>query len=320
MNRIGLLTSGGDAPGMNAAIRATVRAGIRNGLEVYGIKKGYSGLIDNDLDILKWNDVSNIIHRGGTILHSARSEEFRSIEGRKKAARVLKSREIDGLIVIGGNGTFAGAEIFTEEHPEFKIIGIPGTIDNDLYGTDDTIGYDTAINTAMNAIDKIKDTAIAHDRVFFIEVMGRDAGYIALRSGIATGAEAVLVPEYRTDIEEIAQLLKKKKDHSSIIVVAEGDDAGGAFEIADKVKERLDAIETRVTILGHIQRGGSPTCRDRVLASRLGLEAVKAIIQGSNGVMIGEKNNKIVEVKFSASIKHTQVLNPTLMELVKTLN
>ncbi len=320
MNRIGVLTSGGDAPGMNAGLRAVVRTGIRKGLEVYGIHRGYSGLIDNDMRQLEWNDVSHIIHQGGTVLHSARSEEFRTPEGRKKAADNLRKRGIQGLIVLGGDGTFTGANFFLQEHPDFKIIGIPCTIDNDLYGIDYTIGYDTAINTAMRAIDKIKDTAIAHNRAFFVEVMGRDAGYIALRSGIATGSEAVLVPEYRTDIDKIVALLQEKKNHSSIIVVAEGDDEGGAFEIARKVRKKVPHIETRVSILGYIQRGGSPSCGDRVLASRLGMEALKALLAGKNGLMIAEHKKDIVEIDFTSAIKHTQVLNPTLMEMVRTLN
>lgn len=320
MNKIGVLTSGGDSPGMNAAIRAVVRTGIKNNLDVFGIRKGFTGLINGDMRKMEWNDVSRIIHQGGTILHSARSKEFYSPEGRKKAAKNLKKHDIQGLVVIGGDGTFTGADVFLKEHPEFSIVGLPGTIDNDLYGTDNTIGYDTAINTAMRAIDNIKDTAIAHNRVFFIEVMGRDAGYIALRSGIATGSEAVLVPEYRTNIDHIVSILNAKKDHSSIIVVAEGDDAGGAFKIAEKVRSEVGSIETRVTILGHIQRGGSPTCRDRVLASRLGLEAVKALLKGKSGVMLGELKNEIAEIAFESSTKYTQELNPTLMELVKTLN
>lgn len=320
MTRIGLLTSGGDAPGMNAAIRAIVRTAIRNDIRVFGINRGYSGLIENDIKELVWGDVSNIIHQGGTILHSARSPEFKTTAGRRKAAANLKFSGIDSLIVLGGDGTFAGAQYFMKEHKDFKVIGIPCTIDNDLYGTDYAIGYDTAINTAMQAIDRIKDTAIAHNRAFFIEVMGRDAGYIALRSGIATGAEAVLVPEYPTDIDEIVAILQERENHSSIIIVAEGDDEGGAFEIARKVREKAENLETRVSILGYIQRGGSPTCRDRVLASRLGMEAVKEIIKGTSGVMLGEMKNDIMKVDLKASIKHTESMNPTLIEMVKTLN
>ncbi len=318
--RIGLLTSGGDAPGMNAAIRAIVRTAIKNNIRVFGINRGYSGLIENDIRELVWGDVSNIIHQGGTILHSARSQDFKTEAGRRKAAANLKFSGINSLIVLGGDGTFKGAQTFLKENPEFNIIGVPCTIDNDLYGTDNAIGYDTAINTAMEAIDKIKDTAIAHNRAFFIEVMGRDAGYIALRSGIATGAEAVLVPEYPTNIDEIVSILQSRENHSSIIIVAEGDDEGGAFEIARKVREKAKDLETRVSILGYIQRGGSPTCSDRVLASRLGMEAVKEIIKGTSGKMIGEMKNDIVLIEFKASIKHAQQMNPTLIEMVKTLN
>lgn len=320
MNRLGLLTSGGDAPGMNAAIRAIVRTGHKNGFDLYGIGRGYNGLIHNDLRQLGWNDVSHIIHQGGTVLQSARSADFMTKEGRAKAAESLRKSEIEKLIVLGGEGTFTGAHVFMQEHDDIDIVGVPCTIDNDLYGTDFAIGYDTAINTAMRAIDKIKDTAIAQERAFFIEVMGRDAGYIALRSGIATGSEAVLVPEYPTDIDSLVEKLKARQNHSAIIIVAEGDDAGGAFEIAKKVKEQYPALDTRVSILGYIQRGGSPTCGDRVLASRLGMEAVKAIKRGASGVMIGEVKNDIVEIDFNASTKHTQYLNPTLIEMVNTLN
>jgi 6-phosphofructokinase 1 len=321
MKRIAVLTSGGDAPGMNAAIRAVVRTGLHFGLEVFGIYRGYDGLIKGTIKKLKRKDVSNIIQSGGTILFSARSEEFKTIEGRKKAFKSLKKHEIDGLIVIGGDGTFTGADIFQKEH-NIPIVGLPGTIDNDLYGTDFTIGYDTAINTAMEAIDNIKDTANAHDRLFFIEVMGRDAGFIALRSGIATGAEAVLIPENKTNVDELIDKLEasfRNKKTSSIVIVAEGDDAGGAFAIAEKVKAKFDHYDIRVTILGHVQRGGRPTAMERVRASKLGYEAVKALLAGHQNEMIGLINNKIAYTSFAKSIKHHQRIDPTLVELVEIL-
>ena len=291
MKKIAVFTSGGDAPGMNACIRAVVRTALHKGIEVVGIYRGYNGIISGDFKKMDAHSVSNIIQLGGTILHSARSDEFRTKEGRQKAYDNLKNEGIDGVVAIGGDGTFTGANVFMKEFPDIAFVGVPGTIDNDLYGTDYTIGYDTAINTAMNAIDNIKDTANAHDRIFFIEVMGRDAGFIALRSGIASGAEAVLVPESKTNLEELLAMLESNvanKKNSSIIIVAEGDDAGGAFDIAKYVKSKTDNYDIRVTILGHTQRGGRPTCMERVLASRLGLEAVKALLAGKKGVMIGQ--------------------------------
>lgn len=321
MKRIGVLTSGGDAPGMNAAIRAVVRTAIHHDIEVFGIYRGYDGLMKGNIKQLMREDVSNIIQLGGTILFSARSEEFRTVAGRQQAYDCLREHGIDGLVAIGGDGTFTGAHVFQQEH-DFPIVGLPGTIDNDLYGTDFTIGYDTAINTAMRAIDNIKDTANAHDRLFFVEVMGRDAGFIALRSGIATGAEAVLIPEYKTDADELIsklQEMRELKKTSSIVVVAEGDDAGGAFSIAEKVKAKFDYYDIRVTILGHIQRGGQPTAMERVRASKLGHEAVRALLNGHRNEMIGLVNNKITYTSFSKSIKHHQKINPTLMELVEIL-
>lgn len=306
---------------MNAAIRAVVRTGLHMDIEVYGVYRGYEGLITGDIQQLFSHDVSNILQRGGTILHSARSQSFKTVEGRSRAYEHLISRGIEGLIVIGGDGTFTGANIFQQEH-QFPIVGLPGTIDNDLYGTDYTIGYDTAINTAMQAIDKIKDTADAHNRLFFVEVMGRDAGFIALRTGIATGAEAVLVPETITTTEALVASLEEdyaNNKTSGIVVVAEGDESGGAMKIAEEVKSRLKHYEIRVTILGHIQRGGSPTCMERVRASKMGYEAVKALVNGQSGVMVGIMSHEIVYTPFEKSIKHHHSLSPGLLELVQVL-
>jgi len=295
MKRVGVLTSGGDAPGMNACLRAVVRTGIYNKLEVIGIQRGYAGLLEGDMTEMNLSSVSNIIQRGGTIIKTARSEEFKTYEGREKAVEILDKAGIDGLIVIGGDGTFRGAY---ELHQiwDKQIIGVPGTIDNDVYGTDWTIGYDTAVNTALDAIDKIRDTAASHERLFFVEVMGRYAGFIALEVGIAGGAEEILIPETRTDLNRIAEELaigRARGKTSSIIVVAEGDEAGGAFNIARKVKE-ISGIDYRVVVLGHIQRGGSPTAKDRVLASKLGAAAIEAILQGETNKMVGEIGGKIV--------------------------
>lgn len=323
MKKIAVFTSGGDAPGMNACIRATVRTALHQGLEVFGIYRGYAGMIRGDIKPLQSRDVSNIIQLGGTILHSARSEKFRTPEGRAQANAQLQKHGIEGVVAIGGDGTFTGARIFMEEYPTIPFVGVPGTIDNDLFGTDFTIGYDTAINTAMNAIDNIKDTAGAHDRLFFVEVMGRDAGFIALRSGIATGAEAVLIPESKTNIEELIKTLKsnyQNKKSSSIVVVAEGDDAGGAFDIANQVKEVVSEYDIRVTILGHVQRGGRPTCMERVRASRLGMEAVRALLDGKSGVMVGQIHNDIVYTPFEQAIKDSSLgVNPILEEMVTIL-
>ena len=282
ITKIGVMTSGGDSPGMNAAIRAVVRTAIFCGLDVYGIYRGYEGLIDNHIEQMYSHSVSNIIQRGGTILKTARSKRFMEYQGRLQAFNNLKEHNIDALVAIGGNGTFTGASVFNKEF-DFPIIGLPGTIDNDLFGTDSTIGYDTAINTVVEAADKIRDTATSHERLFFLEVMGRDAGFIALRSGIACGAEFILVPETTTYIDNLARLLRhdwRKNKTSGIVIVAEGDDMGGAYEVAKKVKEKIPEIDTRVTILGHIQRGGSPSAYDRVLASSLGFLAVKGLLDG----------------------------------------
>ena len=323
MKRIAVFTSGGDSPGMNACIRAVTRTGIAKGLEVFGIRSGYEGMIEDDIFPLEKHAVSNIIQLGGTILQSARSKSFLTPEGRKKAYDNLKKHGIEGVVAIGGDGTFRGAHVFMQEHPDMAMIGIPGTIDNDLSGTDFTIGYDTAINTAMNAIDNIKDTANAHNRLFFVEVMGRDAGFIALSSAIATGAEAVLIPESKTDIRKLVGVLKdnyQNKKRSSIIVVAEGDEAGGAFDIAKYVKIECPEFDIRVTVLGHIQRGGRPTCNERVLASRLGMEAVKALLAGKKDVMVGEVNKEIAYTPFEHATKQHQGINPALLEMVELLS
>lgn len=322
MKKIGVFTSGGDSPGMNAAIRAVVRSAVYHNIEVVGIRRAYDGMISGDFISLASQDVSGIIQRGGTILKSARSANFKTAEGRKKAYDNLVNNQIEGLIPIGGDGTFTGAKIFEEEYG-IPSIGIPGTIDNDLYGTDNTIGYDTAINTVVEAVDKIRDTASSHDRLFFVEVMGRDAGFIALRSGISVGAEAILVPETPTYIDALIKKLESGRDQqksSAIIIVAEGDDAGSASEVAKKVKERFDYYDTKVTVLGHIQRGGSPSAADRVLASRLGLAAVEALISGKSGKMVGVVNNQIKFTSYAQSIKHNVGLNQNLLRLAEILS
>jgi 6-phosphofructokinase 1 len=306
---------------MNAAVRAVVRSAIAHELEVVGIYRGYEGMIEGDFIQMDGSSVSNIIQRGGTILKSSRSERFRTEEGRKIAYNRLKEAGIDGLVAIGGDGTFAGARVFSGEY-KLPVVGIPGTIDNDLYGTDYTVGYDTALNTAMQAIDKIRDTADSHSRLFFIEVMGRDAGFIALNCGIAGGAEAVLIPETETVVDDIIAMLRrgwKRKKSSSIIVVAEGDELGGAFEVAEKVTSAFDEYDARVVVLGHIQRGGSPTCMDRVIASRLGAAAVEALVEGLSNVMVGIIDGDIVHTSFTKACKHNQQINPNLMQLVEVL-
>lgn len=322
MKRIGVFTSGGDAPGMNACIRAVVRTALYYKMEVYGINRGYSGMIKGDIFKMESRNVSSIIQLGGTILQSARSETFRTKPGRRKAFNQLKKLGIEGLVAIGGDGTFSGASVFEEEHP-VSIVGVPGTIDNDLYGSDFTLGYDTAVNTAMTCIDNIKDTANSHNRLFFVEVMGRDAGFIALRSGIASGAEAVLIPEAKTNIEELIKTLArnyKRKKSSSIVVVAEGEKTGGAFEIAEMVKKRFGHYDMRVAVLGHLQRGGRPTAFDRVLGSRLGMEAVKALREGKKGMMVGQIHNRIEYTPFEKACKHNLTINPVMMDMVKILS
>ena len=323
MKKIAVFTSGGDAPGMNACIRAVVRTCLHFGKEVYGIYRGYEGLINDDFRLLSSKEVANIIQKGGTFLNSARSKRFRTKEGRALAYKNLKARDIDGIVAIGGDGTFTGANVFMEEYPDIKIVGCPGTIDNDLYGTDYTIGYLTAINTAMNAIDNIKDTAGAHDRLFFIEVMGRDAGFIALRSGIATGAEAVMVPETSTDQAVLMDFLEnkfQKKKSSGIVIVAEGDESGGANILGKQVKEKYPHFDVKVTILGHVQRGGRPTCMERVNASQMGMEAVKALLEGKKGIMIGLVNREITYTPFEKAIKHNLDVNKSLLEMVEILS
>jgi 6-phosphofructokinase 1 len=317
MKKIGVFTSGGDSPGMNACIRAVVRTALYHGIEVAGIMRGYNGMIHDEIIPMYSHSVSNIIQQGGTILKTARSEEFMTYEGRKTAFQNLQKHGIQGLVAIGGNGTFTGAKIFYEEFG-LPVIGCPGTIDNDLYGTDYTIGFDTAVNTAVDAIDKIRDTANAHDRLFFIEVMGRDTGYIALHSGIASGAEVVLIPETLTSIDEIIQILnlgKERKKSSSIVVVAEGDEEGGALEIANKVKEKFSYYSTRVMILGHLQRGGRPTANDRILASHLGAAAVQGLLDGKKNVMAGMVNQEIVFTLFEECIQKQKLISNTFLKL-----
>lgn len=323
MKRIAVFTSGGDAPGMNACIRAVVRAAVYHGVEVFGIRRGYSGMINGDIFQMTSQSVSNIVQRGGTILKSARSKEFMTPEGRKKAYDQLQKFGIEGLVAIGGNGTFTGATIFYDEYT-IPTVGAPGTIDNDLYGTDYTIGYDTAVNTALEAIDKIRDTADSHDRVFFIEVMGRDSGYIAIQSGIAGGAEVVMVPEVLTPISEVVEVLRQgwnRQKSSSIIVVAEGDEEGNAAEVAEKIKQQIDInLDIRVTTLGHIQRGGIPTAFDRILASRLGLGALEGLLDGQKNVMAGVINNELVYTPFKDTIRLPKPINEDLLRMVKILS
>ena len=322
IKKIGVFTSGGDAPGMNAAIRSVVRTGIYFGYEIIGINNGFKGMIDGDFVQMDSASVSNIIQRGGTILKTARSKEFMSEEGRNKAFQQLQKKGIDALVAIGGNGTFTGADKLCKEH-QIPIIGVPGTIDNDLFGTDNTIGYDTALNTVIGAVDKIRDTASSHNRLFFIEVMGRDAGFIALNTGIACGAEDILIPEEETSVEELIEILDRgfrQNKNSGIIIVAEGDDSGGAIQIANKVNKRYDHYETRVTILGHIQRGGSPTCADRVLASRLGYESVKALNNGYKNIMVGVVDDQVSYTPLSKAIKHHNIMNKDLMEIARILS
>jgi len=293
MKKIAVFTSGGDSPGMNACIRSVVRSGIYLGLDVYGIKYGYDGMIRGEIKHMESNSVSGIVQTGGTILKSARSEEFRSKEGRKKAYENLQKHGIEGLVAIGGDGTFTGANLFFDEYG-IPVVGAPGTIDNDLFGSDYTIGFDTAVNTAISAIDKIRDTAASHDRVFFVEVMGRHSGYIAIQSGIGGGAEMVMVPETSTTIDDVIKKLKEGRENkkgSALIVVAEGDEQGSAQQIADKVKAQIQNMDIKVTNLGHIQRGGGPSAFDRILASRLGLAAVEGLMNGQKNVMVGVIGN-----------------------------
>jgi 6-phosphofructokinase 1 len=319
---IGILTSGGDAPGMNAAIRAVTRSAIYNGLEVKGIYRGYRGLLTGEIVPFKTNNVSNIIQQGGTILKTARCAEFRDPEGRKQAYDGMKKEGIDALVVIGGDGSLTGARIFAQEY-DIPIVGLPGTIDNDLYGTDTTIGYDTALNTIMEAVDKIRDTASSHERLFFIEVMGRDAGFLALNGAIAAGAEAAIIPEIWTEVDQLEELIKngfRKSKNSSIVLVAESELTGGAIGMAERVKKEYPQYDVRVTILGHIQRGGSPTASDRILASRMGASAIDALMEDQRNVMIGIQNDNIVYVPFSQAIKKEKPINRDLLNTLRILS
>ena len=321
ISTIAVMTSGGDSPGMNAALRAVARGANRYNLTVWGIYRGYQGLIEDKFVELDSEKVSNIIQRGGTILKSARSQEFRTEEGRTQAAVNLKNKGIDALVVIGGDGTFTGANLLSKEH-NIRVIGIPATIDNDIIGTDETIGYDTALNTAIEAIDKIRDTADAHERMFLVEVMGRDAGFIALETGIAVGAELSLLPEELTSISDIKSQLKdmlKEQKRSSLVVVAEGDETGGALKLAEKIKDDFAKYDLRVCILGHIQRGGSPSARDRVLASRLGASAINVLMEGHNEVMVGVVNNALKITPLRVAVAKKKGLDYGLIELATML-
>jgi len=321
VTKIGVLTSGGDSPGMNACVRAVVRTALYHGLEVYGIMRGYSGMVEDEIIKMESRSVANIIQRGGTILKTSRCKEFFEYEGRKKAYENLKKHDIDGLVIIGGDGSFKGAQLFSNEF-DIPCIGLAGTIDKDIAGTDFTIGFDTAVNTAVEAIDKIRDTADAHDRLFVIEVMGRDAGYIALHSGISTGAENILIPECKTVMQEIITQLAEKERRKklvNLIVVAEGDEFGGANEVAKFIKEKLPHQEVRVCILGHIQRGGSPSCIDRVIASRMGYHAVECLMEGKHNVFVGIVNNKMSYIPLDEAVKKKQRISEEWMKIVKIL-
>ena len=322
INCIGILTSGGDAPGMNAAIRAVTRSAIFGGFKVKGIYRGYRGLITGEIQEFKTQNVSNIIQAGGTILKTARCKEFQTPEGRQLAYETLKKEGIDALVVIGGDGSLTGARIFATEF-NFPIVGLPGTIDNDLYGTDKTIGYDTALNTIMECVDKIRDTATSHERLFFIEVMGRDAGFLALNGAIATGAEAAIIPEISTEVDQLAEIIQsgfRKSKNSSIVLVAESPITGGAMALAERVKNEYPQYDVRVTILGHLQRGGSPTAIDRILASRMGAAAVDALLEDQRNVMIGIRNDEIVYVPFSKAIKNDKPINRELLNTLRRLS
>ena len=323
MKTIAVLTSGGDSPGMNSSIRAVVRACAHYQVKCIGIVRGFSGLIENNTKVLNTRSVRGIINRGGTFLYSARCDEFKTLEGRKTAYKNLKDNEIDGLIVIGGDGSFTGALKLQQEF-NFPVVGIPGTIDNDLHGTSHTLGYDTALNTVMDAIDKIRDTAISHHRLFLVEVMGADAGYIALNSGLAIGAQEILIPEVNMSFENLINSLKKSKKSgktSSIIVVAEGDKTGkNVFELASKIEETLPKYETRVSVLGHIQRGGTPSCFDRVLGTQLGVKAVESLIEGNDGNMVGIDNGKIIFTPLDKALKGKSKINKELLRISQIMN
>ena len=317
---IGVLTSGGDAPGMNAAIRAVTRAAIYEGWRVFGIYRGWEGLIMGDIKEFTSSSVSNTIQRGGTILKTARSDEFRTPEGRAKAYENIQKFGIDALVVIGGNGSLTGAQLLAREH-DVPVIGLPGTIDNDLYGTDLTIGYDTALNTIMECVDKIRDTANSHDRIFFVEVMGRDAGFLAQNSAIAAGAEAAIIPEDQTDIDQLAAFIGRgirKSKNSSIVIVSEKD--GGAMHYAERVRQEYPEYKVKVSILGHLQRGGSPTAQDRILASRLGVAAIEALKEGQRNVMVGIKNDQIVYVPISRAVHYNKPIDKELINILSILS
>ena len=323
IKKIAVLTSGGDSPGMNTALRAVVRTCAYNKIECAGVSRGFQGLINNEIKILNTRSVRGIINRGGTMLYSARSKEFRSKEGRIKAYENIKKHNIDAIVIIGGDGSFTGGMIFQKEF-NVPVIGIPGTIDNDLYGTTHTLGYDTALNTVMEAIDKIRDTAISHDRLFFVEVMGRDAGHIALNSGIAIGAQEILIPEENIGIEQLIISLKKSKKSgktSSIVVVAEGDKTGkNVFDLAKSVEKKFPDYEIKVSVLGHMQRGGSPSCYDRVLATRMGVKAVESLISGDFSKMVGVMHGEITLTPLNSAIKGKSKINSELLRVSEIMN
>jgi 6-phosphofructokinase 1 len=318
INKIAVMTSGGDSPGMNAAIRSVVRTCAYYSKECIGVYRGYQGMIEGDFTTLTARNINNIINKGGTILKSARSDEFRTPEGRKKAFKQLKDNNIDGLVVIGGDGSFTGGVVFNKEY-NFPVIGIPGTIDNDIFGTSHTIGYDTALNTAVDAIDKIRDTASSHNRLFFVEVMGRDAGFIALNAGVGAGAEEILIPEENLGLDRLLESLVKSRKSgksSSIVVVAEGDKSGkNVFELAEYVEENMPEYDVRVSVLGHMQRGGTPSCFDRVLASRLGVKAIEMIIENKTNLMIGLKNNTVITTDLEEAITGGHEINKELLRV-----
>ena len=322
INTIGILTSGGDAPGMNAAIRAVTRSAIFNGLKVFGIYRGYKGLVTDEIVEFKSQNVSNIIQMGGTILKTARCQEFKTEEGRRQAYENMKKHSIDALVVIGGDGSLTGARILAQEY-DIPCIGLPGTIDNDLYGTDTTIGYDTALNTILDAVDKIRDTATSHERLFFVEVMGRDAGFLALNGAIAAGAEAAIIPEFSTEVDQLEQFIEhgfRKSKSSSIVLVAESELTGGAMHYAERVKNEYPQYDVRVTILGHLQRGGRPTAHDRIIASRMGVASIQALLEGQRNVMIGIENDKIVYVPFAKAIKNDKPIDKELVNVLAELS
>ena len=321
-NNIAVMTSGGDAPGMNAAIRAVVRTAINNNLKVLAINEGYEGMINGNFREMDAGSVSNIIQRGGTVISTSRSDRFKEKKWRQKAYQELKEKKIDGVIIIGGNGSFSGANIFTSEF-NIPFIGIPKTIDNDIYGSDQSIGFDTATNTALDAIDKIRDTANSHHRLFFVEVMGRDLGFIALHCGLSAGAEAILLPEIKNNINDLIKKLEKgwqRNKSSLIVIVAEGVIKGGAQEIANLVKKRFDHFDIRVSVLGHIQRGGNPSCFDRFLASRLGNEAIKTLLNGKKNLVVGVKNNNLTYTPFSKASSGKHKINKQFLELIDELS